>query len=157
MNHLEELIAEWYEFNGYFVRRNVKVNPRSNGGYESELDIIAFNPEIKKVIHIETSLDTISWAKREIRFRKKFEIGAAEIPNIFRGFRLPNEIHQEAVFLFAGRRVKEKGGAKIKLAEDYITEMYEVLKKQKLNKSMVSEQFPLLRTIQFVSNLKGNE
>jgi hypothetical protein len=24
-NHLEDLVAEWYEFRGYFVRRNVQV------------------------------------------------------------------------------------------------------------------------------------
>ena len=27
MNFLEELVAEWYEYQGYFVRRNVLVGP----------------------------------------------------------------------------------------------------------------------------------
>ena len=34
MNHLEQLIVEWLEFNGYFVRRNVKVSKLSQGGFE---------------------------------------------------------------------------------------------------------------------------
>ena len=46
-NHLESLVAEWYEFRGYFVRRNVPVGKRPKGGYDCELDIVAFHPEQK--------------------------------------------------------------------------------------------------------------
>ena len=42
INFLEQLIAEWYEYRGYFVRRNVLVGRRLKGGYECELDIVAF-------------------------------------------------------------------------------------------------------------------
>ena len=28
VNFLEQMVAEWYEFRGYFVRRNVRVGPR---------------------------------------------------------------------------------------------------------------------------------
>jgi hypothetical protein len=56
-NFLEQLVAEWYEFNGYFVRRNVLVGRRSRGGYECELDVVAFNPEEKHLVHIEPSVD----------------------------------------------------------------------------------------------------
>jgi len=34
-NHLEQLVAEWLEFKGYFVRRNVKVGKLPRGGHES--------------------------------------------------------------------------------------------------------------------------
>jgi len=64
-NHLEDLVAEWYEFNGYFVRRNVPVGKRPKGGYECELDIVGFNPTAKRLVHIEPSLDADSWKKRE--------------------------------------------------------------------------------------------
>ena len=47
-NHLEQLIAEWYEFQGYFVRRNVLVGKRSKGGYECELDVIVPEGEEEK-------------------------------------------------------------------------------------------------------------
>ncbi|MDB5072672.1 MAG: hypothetical protein JWM87_3783 [Candidatus Eremiobacteraeota bacterium] len=43
-NFLEQLVAEWYEYRGYFVRRNVLVGRRSQGGQDGELDIVAFNP-----------------------------------------------------------------------------------------------------------------
>jgi hypothetical protein len=44
-NYLEQLLAEWYEFQGYFIRQNVYVGI-ANGrrGYECELDIVAFHP-----------------------------------------------------------------------------------------------------------------
>ena len=44
-NHLESLVAEWYEFQGYFIRRNVRVGKLPKGGYEAELDVVAFHPE----------------------------------------------------------------------------------------------------------------
>lgn len=53
-NHLEQLAAEWYEYRGYFVRRNVRVGPRAQGGHEGELDIVAFDPRKVALVHIET-------------------------------------------------------------------------------------------------------
>ena len=50
MNFLEQLVAEWYEFNGYFVRRNVKVGPRAKGGHDGELDVVAFHPGRKSLV-----------------------------------------------------------------------------------------------------------
>lgn len=47
MNYLEQLISEWYEYQGYFVRRNVLVGKRSDGGWECELDVVAFHPTKK--------------------------------------------------------------------------------------------------------------
>ena len=35
-NHLEQLISEWLEFRGYFVRRNVKVGKLWPGGQTKE-------------------------------------------------------------------------------------------------------------------------
>ena len=48
-NHLEQLVAEWYEIQDFFVKRNIKVGKRAQGGYECELDIVAFHPELKKL------------------------------------------------------------------------------------------------------------
>ena len=40
-NFLEQLVAEFYEYKGYFVRRNILVGKRAKGGYECELDVVA--------------------------------------------------------------------------------------------------------------------
>ncbi len=40
VNHLEQLVAEWLQFNGYYVRVSVQVGPRPKGGFEGELDVV---------------------------------------------------------------------------------------------------------------------
>jgi len=96
-NFLESLVAEWYEFNGYFVRRNARVGKLLPGGYEGELDVVAFNPVTNNLVHIEVSSDAGSWAIRESRLVKKFECGRKHIPELFSGFELP-EIERIAIF-----------------------------------------------------------
>jgi len=59
-NLLEQLIAEWCELQGYFLRRNVWVGNRAKGGYECELDIVAFHPGKKHLVQIEPSMDASS-------------------------------------------------------------------------------------------------
>src|ERR1700683_1491772 len=62
-NFLEQLVAEWYEYRGFFVRRNVNVGKRTAGGHEGELDVVAFHPVEKLLVQIETSMDAESWAQ----------------------------------------------------------------------------------------------
>src|SRR3989344_5852974 len=87
MNVLEQLAAEWYEYQGFFVRRNIKFGGaagKSTGGHSGEIDIIAYKPKNRILLHIETSSDFDSWNKREIKFtKKKFtELAATEYAKI---------------------------------------------------------------------------
>ena len=51
VNFREQLIAEWYELRGYFVRTNEKwPNRRRN---EGDMDVLALCPETRNLIHIE--------------------------------------------------------------------------------------------------------
>lgn len=68
MNFLESLASEWYAIQGYFVRTNIKANRRSNGGYNNEIDVLAFLPATGKLVHLETSWDALTWEKREQRY-----------------------------------------------------------------------------------------
>lgn len=154
-NHLEQLIAEWYEYNGYFVKKNILVGKRPNGGYECELDIVAFNPKIKKLIHLEPSLDASSWAIREKRYKKKFKAGRKYIPKLFVGIELPEEIEQIAVLAFASKKNKQElAGGKILLVDELLCEIVKKLSKTRIDKNAVPEQYPLLRTIQFITHYK---
>ena len=72
---LEQLTREWYEYQRYFVRQNVNVGLRAKGGYECELDVVAFHPKTRHLIYIEPSMDADSWAMREKRYEKKFAAG----------------------------------------------------------------------------------
>lgn len=149
MNHLEQLVGEWYEYNGYFVRRNVMVGKRAKGGYECELDVVAFNPKSNHLVQVESSLDASSWPKRKERFAKKFKLGRRYIPPLFSGIELPNEIEQIALFVFAANTVvREIGGGRVALASQLYEEIVTGLRAKRVAKEAVPQQFPLLRTIQ---------
>jgi len=151
-NYLEQLIAEWYEYKGYFIRRNIYVGKRPKGGYECELDIIAFHPGKNHLVHIEPSMDADSWQKREKRFRKKFEAGRKYIPNLFEGFNLPDKIEQIAFLGFASKTHHKKlAGANILLVPELLEEIFSEMKSKHIASSAISEQQPILRTFQFVA------
>ena len=147
MNHLEQLIAEWYEYRGYFVRRNVRVGKRVKGGYECELDIVAFDPHTSKLVHIEPSSDTQTWATREARYKKKFDAGDKYIKDLFHGFKLPAKIEKQAIFLFGSKTRTTVGGGTVLLARDILKQIHNDLRTKNIEKAIVPESFPLLRTL----------
>lgn len=149
-NHLEDLVAEWYEFNGFFVRRNVQVGPRARGGYDCELDVVAFHPGTRKLVHIEPSLDAASWEQREERFALKFQAGRDHIPELFAGLDVPEEIEQIALLVFASTaRRKTLGGGRILLIGDFMRTIRKGLDGHSVESKSVPEQFPLLRSLLF--------
>jgi hypothetical protein len=150
MNHLEQLTAEWYEFRGYFVRRNVQVGRREKGGYECELDVVAFCPQRQHLVHIEPSMDAHTWAMREARYTKKFEAGRKHIPGLFGGIALPPVIEQIALLGFGSTtNVKTLAGGRIMTSSDLLAEITAGIGKMRIASAAVPEQYPLLRTIQF--------
>lgn len=150
-NHLEDLVAEWYEYQGFFVRRNVLVGKRARGGHECELDVVALHPEQKRLVHIEPSLDADSWAERERRYSKKFEAGRKYIPSLFKGLELPTAIEQIALFAYGGVKGHEKvGGGRVVRAGDLVTEVFVNLKDRRLASSAIPEHLPILRSFQYV-------
>ena len=154
-NHLEDLIAEWYEFRGFFVRRNVNVGKRLRGGYDCELDVVAFHPGEKRLVHLEPSLDADSWAERESKFRRKFDAGKKHIPALFSGLTVPTAIEQIAVLVFASGTTRQSlGGGRLLLAGDLVSEILLGLRDRRLAKAAVPEQFPLLRTMQYVAEYR---
>ena len=156
-NHLESLIAEWYEYSGYFVRRNVLVGKRAGGGYECELDIVAFHPKERRLVHLEPSLDAHSWDKRELRFLKKFEAGRKYIPSLFEGIDIPATIEQYAILAYATNASKTTlGGGTIRFAGDVVADILSHLKDKRLAKAAVPEQFPLVRTLQYVTEFRNS-
>ena len=149
LNHLEQIVAEWLEYRGFFVRRNVKVGKRDRGGYEGELDIVAFHPTEKKLVHYEPSTDTHSWATRESRFKKKFDAGRKHIAGLFHGLAIPEQIDQYAVFLFGSdTNHKTVGGGTVLMMDDFLKIVVSDLRTKRIASAIVPEQFPLLRVLQ---------
>ncbi len=151
-NFLEQLVAEWYEYQGYFIRRNIWVGKRAKGGYECELDIIAFHPEKKHLVQIEPSMDAASWDEREKRYKKKFEAGKKYIPELFKGLDIPKKIEQIAVLVFASKQNRDTvGGGKLILISELLKDVFTELRSRSIYSEMVSEQFAILRGLQFVA------
>jgi hypothetical protein len=150
MNFLEQLTAEWLEYQGYFVRRNIHVGKRPKGGYECELDVVGFHPTLKRLRHIEPSMDSHTWAERTARYTKKFEAGRKYIPALFSGFDPLPEIEQIALFGYGGKGPKERiGGGQIVLVRDWVQEILGALKAKQIANNAVPEQYVCLRTLQF--------
>jgi hypothetical protein len=152
VNFLEQLVAEWYEFNGYFVQRNVRVGRRKRGGWESELDIVAFHPSKRHLVHIEPSSDTYSWEKRDERYSKKFAAGRRHIPALFVGLPLPSKIQQIAIFIFGNRERRTIAGGKIVMIADLMQEIRNKLLKYPVLSKAVPEQYTILRSLQFAAD-----
>jgi hypothetical protein len=155
VNVLEELVAEWYEFKGYFVRRNARVGPRPNGGYAGELDVVAFHPVERKLLHIETEIGVDSWETREERFARKFQVGREHIPGLFRGFEIElpfiESIAISGVSSAPGRSTL--GGGQLITIAVFMNEVRDELASRSIAKGVVPEQFFLLRTLQFAVHL----
>lgn len=149
-NHLEQLISEWLELKGYFVRRNVKVGKLPPGGYEGELDIVAYHPIENHLLQIEPSIDAHTWVKRQERFQKKFNAGRKYIiSEIFPWLPHNKRFEQWAVIWASDKNHKEVGGGKV----IPIWALYRMIARDIFAignpaGNAISEQFPLLRTIQ---------
>jgi hypothetical protein len=153
MNFLEQLVAEWYEFNGYFVRRNVKVGPRTRGGYECELDVVAFHPEKKHLVHVEPSTAADSWAEREAKFAKKFKAGSRYIPALFSGLDIPAQIEQIALLgLGSNRERTTVGGGHLVMIGELMAQIRAVVVSRPIQSAAVPEQYVILRSLQYAAH-----
>lgn len=152
MNHLEELIYQYYEWQNYIVRRNIKVGRLAHGGYEGELDIVAYNPKTKHLIHIEPSIDGDSWKVRESRFRKKYEVGKKYIKTeVFPWLDEDQNVdfEQVAILVTARKNGELLAGSKIKSIDQLMQEIKKkIIEKGIMASNAIPEQYNLLRTIQ---------
>jgi hypothetical protein len=154
-NYLEQLVAEWFEYQGYFVRRNVLVGRRAKGGYECELDIVAFHPITKHLIHAEPSMDADSWSVRERRYRRKFMVGKKYIPALFEGLDIPVEIEQIAILVFASKSNHQTiGGGRVVIVQEILQEIFRKLRDRHLSSSAIPEHLIILRSFQFVTEYR---
>ena len=150
-NHLEDLVAQWLEFNGYFVRTSVLVGKREKGGFEGELDVIGFHPSNRHLIHVECSLDADPWERRIERFTKKFDRGKQYIKPLFHGLEIDAEVDQVALLQFGGGDRSELGGGQIIWVRDFISDVLAALAHRSPDKQAVPSTLPLLRTLQLAA------
>jgi hypothetical protein len=155
-NFLEELVAEWYEYKGYFIRRNVLVGKRQAGGHECELDVVAFHPGTRHLVHIEPSMAATKWEDKETRYRKKFDAGITYIPKLFADLLHGEEpIEQIALLVFSSKGGGQTlAGRKVLHVSGLLREIVDHFSGFSMLKGQVPEQFPVLRTIQFMTEYR---
>ena len=154
-NYLEQLLAEWYEYQGYFLRCNVNVGRRKKGGYECELDIVGFNPKTRHLLHVEPTMDSDSWAQREKKFTRKFNAGKKYIHSLFDGLDLPEEIDHRAVFVYASSKThKTIGGGRVMHLSEILADIFLNLRAKRVSNSAIPEHLAILRSFQFVAEYR---
>ncbi len=147
MNFLEQLTAEWYELNGCLVRTNVQFGKLKSGGYVGEMDVVAYDPKTKDLIHIETSDDAYSWETRQERFKKKFSNASKYYGEFF-----PLEVTEIKRVAIVGyvQRTKHDLGKDIELilVPKFIRQITEKMKEYAIVGRAIPESYPLLRAFQ---------
>lgn len=150
MTHIENLLAEYLDWKGYVVKTNAKVGRLKHGGWQMELDIVAYHPTTKDLVHYEPSLDANSWQKREGRYRKKFSAGRQYIPSeVFRWLPKQTQVRQVAVFNWHPKNRHEIAGGMIQSVDELMAEIRRDIAGQGLmSRNAIPEQFTRLRTLQ---------
>ena len=156
MNFLESLVAEWYEYSGYFVRTNPRARKRSKGGWDIEIDVLAYSPSDRRLIHIEVSSDASSWQERKERFmKKKFILSKEEYESLIGS----NVDAIEKIAIVGWGTPKNDlnwgNGIKVVFIPQLIKDISTKLRATSLYEQAVPESFPLLRAIQIVLAFEG--
>ena len=124
MSHLEALIIEYLDWKGYLVRRNTKVGRLKHGGWEMELDVIAYHPHNGDIVHYEPSIDALSWGKREGRYKKKIEAAQKYIfAEVFSWVKADTAIRHIAVFPTHPQNRHQIAGAEIQSIDELMSEI----------------------------------
>lgn len=150
MVHLETLIAEYLEWQGYLIKKNTKVGRLAHGGWEMELDVIGYHPQEGHLVHYEPSIDALSWAKREARYQKKFRAAKDYLFKVIFPW-LPKDtpIDQVAVFISHPKGRDTIAGGRILSVDELMAEIRrEVVGCGPMYRNAISENYPLLRTLQ---------
>lgn len=150
MSHLESLIAEYLDWQGYIVKQNLKVGRLAHGGWAMELDVVAYHPHTRDLVHYEPSIDAHSWETRERRYKKKFAAGRTFIPkNVFSWLPKGTPIRQIAVFISHPKGRDSLGGGRIISMDELMAEIRAaVIQQGMMSKQAIPENYPLLRILQ---------
>ncbi|AXA83664.1 hypothetical protein DCD74_02250 [Lysobacter oculi] len=154
MSHLEQLIVEYLDWQGYLVRRNVKVGRLKHGGWEMELDVLAYNPKTQDLVHYEPSLDAHTWETREARFAKKFSAAKKYVFSEVFGW-LPPEtpVRHIAVLPSHPKGRDTLGEASLVSIDELLAEIRSAVATcGPARSNAIPEIYPLLRTIQLTFN-----
>lgn len=148
MTWLEQLVREYYEIQGYWVRTNVKFGLLRHGGYKGEADVLAFDPQERTLVHIEPSMGAESWDRRKEIFHNKFEKAKPHYDEMFSlGIA---RVHRIAIAGW-GREAPPMNLDDIRLmtVAEFVQEAQGLVTTMFKGGASPPEQYPLLRTLYF--------
>jgi len=100
-------------------------------------------------------MDADSWAERERRCARKFQTGEKYIRALFHGISAKAPIEKIAIFGIGSRKNHTVvGGGTIKLIDEFVCDIVAELATVSWLKRAVPEQYPLVRTLQVVSQFR---
>lgn len=151
MNFLEQIAAEWYDTKGYFVRTNTKANRRPNGGWDNELDVLAYSPGQKHLVHVESSWDADTWAEREQRFTTRKFVFSHEQYEAFVGAVIVS-VQRRAIVGTSQRppTTSWADGIEVCTVPQFIQEVAAGLRGRHPLRDVIPETSPCLRAMQFL-------
>lgn len=154
MLHLEDLLCEYYDWLGYVVRRNVKVGRLKHGGWEGELDIVAYHPKTGDLLHLEPSIDAHPWSRRAQRFEKKFGVGKKFIfTEVFPWLDRSTPLRQITILVSRGTDHRVLAGGEVMTIDEIVRDIRTaVASRGRIASSAIPEQYRLLRTIQMTES-----
>ncbi len=111
---------------------------------------MGYHPEQNRIVHYEPSIDALTWANREPRYEKKFALGRRYMfTEVFKWLPDKTQIEQIAIFYNHPKGRDKIAGATIMSIDELMAEIkLKVTACGPMIKNAISEQYPLLRTIQ---------
>jgi hypothetical protein len=128
------------------------------GGYECELDVVAFKPQTKHLVHVEPSTDASSWDQREEKYKRKFAAGRKYIPGLFSGLVPAGTVPEQiALLVFAPKTAgRTLAGGTVVHVSEFLKPIIEKFSKVSMLRNQVPEQFTILRTLQFAAEYRAD-
>jgi hypothetical protein len=150
VEYLQQLATEWYEYQGYFVHRDLWIGLERDGTYECELDVVAFHPVRRHLVHLETSFDLLDWKEKERHFLLKFDAGRKYLHRLF-GAEPRTHLEQIALVVGGDDVPRTIAGGKTERLADVLAAIIAELRSFEIAEAPVPEQWPIMRTLQFLA------
>lgn len=157
MNFQEQMIAEWYEDCGYFVKTNVRFGRTDHGGSVGEMDVVARHLRRLELVHVESSVGSRSWTKELEEARRKFKTAEPYYEELFGPY---DSLERIAVCGYArktlNRRKKEFGqhGIRLMSVPELIRVIARRLEGRAFGRNVIPESSPILRAMQLLMDYR---
>ena len=153
LNFLEQVVAEWFDLKGYFVKTNLRFGKSPGGGVRGEMDVIAFHPQTKEFVHVEASTSAASWKRQCAVIERKFNSAGQHYDDMFQFPRESTRLIAISGFgrvapAWAKERLGESG-VTLESVPEFFRKVTAGIQDRPITKGTISETLPLLRAIQF--------